>query len=72
MTILPQPREYHCAAAFVISSELTEIVIFGGRDQHKHIFSDTTILRLSKFYKNKKLIQLIINNMYCTRDILLF
>ncbi len=54
MTILSQPRRSHRGAAFVISSELTEIVIFGGRDQHKHILSDTTILRLS----NKKLIQL--------------
>ncbi len=57
MTILSQPRRYHRATAFDISSELTEIVIFGGRDQHNHILSDTTILRLSKFYKYKKLIQ---------------
>ncbi len=57
MTILSQPRRRHRVAAFVISSELTEIVIFGGYDQHKHFLSDTTILRLSKFYKNKTLIQ---------------
>ncbi len=57
MTISSQPRRNHCAAAFVISSELTEIVIFGGHHQHDHILSDTTILRLSKFYKNKKFIQ---------------
>ncbi len=57
MTILSQPRDTHCAAAFVISSELTEIVIFGGYDEHDHRLSDTTILRLSKFYKNKTLIQ---------------
>ncbi len=57
MTILSQPRRWNSAAAFVISSELTEIVIFGGYDQHEHLLSDTTILRLSKFYKNKKLIQ---------------
>ncbi len=57
MTILSQPRRRHCAAAFVISSELTEIVIFGGYDQPNHRLSDTTILRLSKFYKNRKLIQ---------------
>ncbi len=56
MTILSQPRRWHRAAAFVISFELTEIVIFGGSDQHKLFLSDTTILRLSKFYK-KKLIQ---------------
>ncbi len=57
MTILSQPRRYHRAAAFVISSELTEIVIFGGDNQHELLLSDTTILRLSKFYNNKKLIQ---------------
>ncbi len=57
MTILSQPRRYHCAAAFVISSGLTETVIFGGYDQHNHKLSDTTILGLSKFYKNKKIIQ---------------
>ncbi len=54
---MSQSRECHYAAAFVISSELTEIVIFGGRDQLSHMLSDTTILRLSKFYKNKTFIQ---------------
>ncbi len=54
MTFLSQPRLRHCAATFVISSVLTEIVMFGGRDQHNHRLSDTTILRLSKFYENKK------------------
>ena len=69
MTILSRPRLRHCAAAFVISSELREIVIFGGRDQHKHLLSDTTILRLSKFYTNKILIQFN-KNKYYTWDIL--
>ncbi len=68
MTISSQPRGRHSAAAFVISSELTEIVIFGGYDQDKQYLSDTTILRFSKFYKNKKFIQF----MYYTWDILLF
>ncbi len=73
MTILSQPRDGHSAAAFVISSELTEIVIFGGSDQHYHMLSDTTILRLSKFYKNKKINSIllficIIREIFCYFD----
>ncbi len=46
---LPQPRDSHCATAFVISSELTEVVLFGGNDQRNHHLSDTTTLRIGEF-----------------------
>ncbi len=46
---LPQPRYGHCAAAFVISSELTEVVLFGGLDQHNRYLSETTIIRIGEF-----------------------
>ncbi len=53
---LPQPRDSHCAAAFVISSELTEVVLFGGNDQYKRCLSDTTILRIGEFTDFYKII----------------
>ncbi len=39
----------HCAAAFVISSDLTEVVLFGGTDKKSTELSDTTILRMGEF-----------------------
>ncbi len=51
---LPQPRYGHCAAAFVISSEFTEVVLFGGDEELNCHLSDTTILRIGEctdFYK---------------------
>ena len=65
---LPQPRYGHCAAAFVISSELTEVVLFGGADQHTEVvlfggadqhnrdLSNTTILRIGEFTDFYKII----------------
>jgi len=45
---LSQPRLCHCAAAFVVSSELIEVVVFGGYNEYKETLSDTLILRLGK------------------------
>ncbi len=56
---LPQPRDSHCAAAFVISSELTEIMLFGGDDQRNCHLSDTTILRMGEFTDLYKIIYFV-------------
>ncbi len=40
----------HSAAAFVVSSKLTEVVLFGGYNQVFNRLLDTTILRLGKFF----------------------
>ncbi len=59
---LPQPRDSHCAAAFVISSELTEVGLFGGYDRHNCHLSDTTILRIGEFTDIYKII-------YCLAEV---
>ncbi len=57
---LPRPRYGHCAAAFIISSELTEVVLFGGVDQRNRFLSDTTILlRIGEFTDFYKIIYCI-------------
>ncbi len=47
---MPQRRYQHCAAAFVISSELTEVVLFGGKMNIIKTISDTTLLRIGEFH----------------------
>ncbi len=49
---MSRPRAFHCAASFVIYSELIELVLFGGFTEKLDTVSDTTILRLGKFYIN--------------------
>ena len=53
-----QPRFDHCGAAFIISPELTEVVVFGGcpewpsdykYDSDLIPLADTTILRFGKY-----------------------
>ena len=42
-------RSGHCAGALVLSSRLTEVIIFGGYDYPKDI-ADTTVLRFGKLW----------------------
>ena len=41
-------RHGHCAGALVLSSRLTEVIIFGGRDFFNNL-SSTTVLRFGEY-----------------------
>ena len=44
-----EARECHCAGALVLSSRLTEVIIFGGRDRDYGHLAATTVLRFGKY-----------------------
>ena len=44
-----QPRRYHSACAIQIGPNLTEVVMFGGLDNHYTPLADTTVLQFSEW-----------------------